>query len=83
MRPQIAANAIDAVHVPNKKYGHFGHSDSSLLWIGITISVFSANVGGQTRRVAALSVPTGSPLHLFASANGSSEDPDTGSGSRM
>jgi hypothetical protein len=40
MRNQIVANAKDAVHVPNKKYGHFGHSDSSVLWIGITISIF-------------------------------------------
>ena len=44
MRNQITANAIDTVHVPNRKYGHFGHSVSSVVWIGITISVFSANV---------------------------------------
>ena len=44
MRNQITANAIDTVHVPNRKYGHFGHSVSSVLWIGITISFFSANV---------------------------------------
>ena len=43
MRNQITANAIDTVHVPSRKYGHFGHSVSSVVWIGITISVFSAN----------------------------------------
>jgi len=52
MRNQITASAIDIVHVPNRKYGHFGHSASSVVWIGITISVFSANAPVQRRRHA-------------------------------
>ena len=57
MRNQITANAIDTVHVPNRKYGHFGHSVSSVVWIGITISVFSANIAGHERASASSVTP--------------------------